>query len=181
MALFMLRFQQLGCGIHLFHFVFQAILLHFHSVLVLVSLFALAQDCRLSWEYNSANRMCFHSGLFIYSYHIIISQKANQKTSNILDYLFKIKKYRYPVKNRGLHHLSTGVCSHLEHEEGDMIRLSILESKKQWDLIGKFFKLIGIFQYIDLFQSKMNGLFYSLLIHYQKKKKSKCFVLLKAP
>lgn len=71
----------------------------------------------------------------------------------------------------------------LAHEEGNMIRLSILESRKQWDLEGKFCKWIDIFQYVDLFQSKMNHLFNSLLIHlyWKKIKYQSALFYLKAP
>lgn len=69
--------------------------------------------------------------------------------------------------------LTRASSPHVEHEEGNMIRLSILDSRKQWDLIGRFCKWIGIFQYIDLFQLKMNCLFNSLLIHYQKRREKK--------
>lgn len=108
---------------------FQSISLHFHILLVLLFVFALAQDCRLSQEYGSTNKTCFSLRFYLYPHTAsILKNDTNCQIAlscpffNILGILLKI-----PANTA----LMLTSATALEHEGGNMIRLSILESKKQ--------------------------------------------------
>lgn len=119
--------------------------------------------------YSSANKKWLSPSFYLYTY-TTSSLKKNKNLPNDFNCLF-FNNLGILIKMQAGPAIMHSSAAALAHEEGNMIRLSILESRKQWDLEGKFCKWIDIFQYVDLFQSKMNHLFNSLLIHLYWKKK----------